>query len=95
MELILKQEKILILFCYMAKQFYFYNTVIFIFSSSVKEQIRQLITAHNLKQGQLKILLHNLEVIGALTENSQNQILDEIQQLEDSIQKLKSILNQI
>ena len=79
----------------MAKQFYFYNNFIFIPGSSVKEQIKQLMSSHILKQGQLKILLYNLEVIGALTEKYQNQILDEIQELEDSIQKLKSILDRL
>ena len=61
----------------------------------MKEKVKQLIAEHLVRQGQLKITLHNLNVIGALTEDFENQILDEIREIEESIQKLRDILKVI
>jgi hypothetical protein len=48
-----------------------------------------------IRQGQLKITLRNLNTIGALTSIVQDQILDEIKELDDSINKLNEILKNL
>lgn len=48
-----------------------------------------------MQQGKLKIKLRNLNAIGALTDVLQDQILDEIKELDDSIKKLNEILKNL
>lgn len=61
----------------------------------MKEKVRLLIAEHLIRQGQLKITLRNLNAIGALTSIVQDQILDEIKELDDSINKLNEILKNL
>jgi len=48
-----------------------------------------------MQQGKLKITPRNLNAIGALTDVLQDQILDEIKELDDSIKKLNEILKNL
>ncbi|WAC10190.1 hypothetical protein [Dyadobacter pollutisoli] len=47
---------------------------------------------HLIRKGQLKITLYNLEAIGALTSDLQDRILDELAELDRSVEKLSEIL---
>ena len=58
----------------------------------MKEKVKQLIAEHLITKARLKITLHNLSAIGALDDNILNNILDQIKQIDESIQKLKEIL---
>ena len=81
------------MFCYITKQWYFYESFIYkSFCSKVKEKIKQLIAEHLIRKAQLKTTLYNLNVIGAIDDNILNKILDQIKEIDESIQKLKEIL---
>ncbi|WP_221394245.1 hypothetical protein [Dyadobacter sp. NIV53] len=58
----------------------------------MKEKIKQLIAEHLIRKARLKTTLHNLDAIGAINNNILNNILDEIREIDESIQKLKEIL---
>jgi hypothetical protein len=55
----------------------------------MNDKIKHLIANLLIEQGQLKVLLRNLVIIEQLTEDKQNDILDEIEDIERLIQKLK------
>lgn len=61
----------------------------------MKEKLRLLIAEHLMQQAKLKITLRNLNAIGALTDVLQDQILDEIKELDDSIKKLNETLKNL
>jgi hypothetical protein len=58
----------------------------------VREKLKQLMSEHLIRKGQLKITLYNLEAIGALTSDLQDRILDELAELDRSVEKLSEIL---
>jgi tetrahydromethanopterin S-methyltransferase subunit B len=61
----------------------------------VKEKIKQLIAEHLIRRGALKITLHNYEATGVLTDAIRDRILDEINEIDSTIEKLKEILKAI
>jgi hypothetical protein len=61
----------------------------------MKEKIKQLIAENLLRQGNLKLTLRNLEVMGMRDDERTFAILDAIQELEERNQKLYEILKQI
>jgi hypothetical protein len=58
----------------------------------VKEQVKQILAEHLLRKSHLKITLRNLQVIGSLAKDLENQILDEIIELDKSIRKMSDLL---
>ena len=55
----------------------------------MKEQIKQLIAQLLIEQSQLKLLMRNLSLMDRLTDKMQNEILDEIESINETIEKLR------
>ena len=55
----------------------------------MKEQIKQLIAQLLIEQSQLKLLMRNLSLMDRLTDEMQNEILDEIESINETIEKLR------
>lgn len=55
----------------------------------MKERIKQIIVEQTLEQSKLKLMLRNLAIIGELTDEKSNEILDKIADIQDTIQKLE------
>ncbi|MGV3600460.1 MAG: hypothetical protein ACO1N1_04595 [Dyadobacter fermentans] len=61
----------------------------------MKEKIRHLIAEKIIEQGQIKIRMRNLAVVGKLSEEAQNYFLDRLDSLDDDIETLKNMLKQL
>lgn len=55
----------------------------------MKEQIKQLIAQLLIEQSQLKLLIINLSLMDRLTDEMQNEILDEIESINETIEELR------
>ena len=55
----------------------------------MKEQIKQLVAQLLIEQSQLKLLMRNLSLMDRLTDEMQNEILDEIESINETIEKLR------
>ncbi|ACT94273.1 hypothetical protein [Dyadobacter fermentans] len=61
----------------------------------MKEKIRHLIAEKIIEQGQIKIRMRSLAVVGKLSEEVQNYFLDRLSSLDDDIKTLKNMLKQL
>lgn len=55
----------------------------------MKDKIKQMITDLLLRQSQLKMEIKTRDFLGSLTDEKLSEILDEIQEIETIIEKLK------
>ncbi|TLU98916.1 hypothetical protein [Dyadobacter luticola] len=61
----------------------------------MREKLKQLIAEHLIRRGQLKVALHNRDSLGMLTESERDEYLDEINDIDKSIETLTEILKAI
>ena len=61
----------------------------------MKEKIRHLIAIRILKKAEIKLAINNLAVSEKLTEEIQNQLLDELRLLDEEIEILKRVLKEL
>jgi hypothetical protein len=60
----------------------------------MKEKVRHLIALKIYKKAEIKFALSNLLVVDKLTEQAQNQLLDEMRLLDEDIEILEKVLRQ-
>ncbi|MCF0073520.1 hypothetical protein LZD49_23780 [Dyadobacter sp. CY261] len=60
----------------------------------MKEKVRYLIALKIYKKAEIKLALSNLLVVDKLTEQAQNQLLDELRLLDEDIEILEKVLRQ-
>ena len=61
----------------------------------MKEKIKQLIANQLMRQAEINVLLQNLSSMGNWDEELINQLLDEKQKTEDTINKLRAYLKSL
>lgn len=59
----------------------------------MNEKIKQMITELLLRQSQLKMEIKTRDFLGSLTDEKLSELLDEIQEIETLIEKLKKFDN--
>ncbi|WP_342082850.1 hypothetical protein [Dyadobacter sp. OTU695] len=60
----------------------------------MKEKVRHPIAVKIYKKAEIKFALSNLLVVDKLTEQAQNQLLDELRLLDEDIEILEKVLRQ-
>ena len=60
----------------------------------MREKIKQLIAEQIIEQSKLKLMIRNLSVINELSDAQLSELLDEIDKIETTIQKLRQFLRE-
>ena len=60
----------------------------------MREKIKQLISEQIIEQSKLKLMIRNLSVINELSDAQLSELLDEIDKIETTIQKLRQFLRE-